>query len=159
MHSQRFALLAPFIFNSVLCFIFTLKQSIWSPSLHACYSWICVLIVVFNYIMACLCMLGLQASDPFHFGTLPRAMVNQEPSFIYAPFVGFTWVNTNMSTLSCTLVTSMITSLFCHLVFQLLSYLVYNFAHRNSRHVGPSLVHNYVQLRWVSFRLRLHSSP
>jgi len=34
-----------------------------------------VLIVVFNYITACMCMLGLQASDPFHFGTLPRAMV------------------------------------------------------------------------------------
>ena len=36
--------------------------------------WICVLIVVFNYIMACMCMLFLRANDPFHFGTLPRAM-------------------------------------------------------------------------------------
>jgi len=38
--------------------------------------WICVLIVVFNYIIACACMLLLKANDPFHFGTIPRAMFN-----------------------------------------------------------------------------------
>jgi len=30
--------------------------------------WIVVLMVVFNYITACMMMLGMQASDPFHFG-------------------------------------------------------------------------------------------
>jgi hypothetical protein len=36
--------------------------------------WIVVLMVVFNYIMACMLMLGLQSSDPFHFGNVGRAM-------------------------------------------------------------------------------------
>jgi len=36
--------------------------------------WICVLIVVFNYIIACMCMLFLKKNDPFHFGQLLRAL-------------------------------------------------------------------------------------
>jgi len=36
--------------------------------------WICVLIVTFNYIAACMCMLLFQENDPFHFGSLGRAM-------------------------------------------------------------------------------------
>ena len=38
--------------------------------------WICILIVVFNYIIACMCMVFLKTNDPFHFGHLPRAMFN-----------------------------------------------------------------------------------
>jgi len=38
--------------------------------------WICVLIIVFNYIIACMFMLYLKENDPFHFGTLPFAMFN-----------------------------------------------------------------------------------
>jgi len=34
--------------------------------------WIVVLMVVFNYITACMMMLGMQASDPFHFGKLEK---------------------------------------------------------------------------------------
>ena len=30
--------------------------------------WICVLILVYQYIAGCLCMLIFQANDPFHFG-------------------------------------------------------------------------------------------
>jgi voltage-gated sodium channel len=37
--------------------------------------WIVLLIVVFNYIVACMFMLFLKGNDPFHFGTLSRAMV------------------------------------------------------------------------------------
>jgi len=36
--------------------------------------WVCVLVVVFNYIIGCMCMLILQANDPFHFGTVGRAV-------------------------------------------------------------------------------------
>jgi hypothetical protein len=38
--------------------------------------WICILIVVFNYIIACMCMLFMKTNDPFLFGHLPRAMFN-----------------------------------------------------------------------------------
>jgi hypothetical protein len=38
--------------------------------------WICVLIVIFNYITACMLMLILQRADPFHFGSLSRSMFN-----------------------------------------------------------------------------------
>ena len=37
--------------------------------------WICVLIIVFNYIVACMLMLGLMESDPFHFGSVGRSMM------------------------------------------------------------------------------------
>ena len=36
--------------------------------------WICILIVVFNYIAACMCMLFFRDNDPFHFGSLGRSM-------------------------------------------------------------------------------------
>jgi len=36
--------------------------------------WIFVLILVFNYIVACMCMLVFQQNDPFHFGSLGRSM-------------------------------------------------------------------------------------
>jgi len=38
--------------------------------------WICVLIIVFNYIIACMSMLVWGSNDPFHFGTVPRAVFN-----------------------------------------------------------------------------------
>ena len=38
--------------------------------------WICVLIVIFNYITACLLMLILRKADPFHWGSLGKAMFN-----------------------------------------------------------------------------------
>ena len=34
------------------------------------------MIVVFNYIISCMCMLFLKKNDPFHFGQLLRAMFN-----------------------------------------------------------------------------------
>ena len=36
--------------------------------------WIVLLIVVFNYITACMLMVFFKANDPFHFGTLSKAM-------------------------------------------------------------------------------------
>jgi len=36
--------------------------------------WICVLIIVFNYISGCMCMLLMKGNDPFHFGRVSRAM-------------------------------------------------------------------------------------
>ena len=36
--------------------------------------WVCVLVVVFNYIVGCMCMLVLQYMDPFHFGTVGRSV-------------------------------------------------------------------------------------
>ena len=45
-------------------------------TLHAICLRRCVLIIVFNYIIACMSMLFLGANDPFHFGTIPRAMFN-----------------------------------------------------------------------------------
>jgi len=36
--------------------------------------WICLLIFVFNYISACMCMMIFKSNDPFHFGSLARAM-------------------------------------------------------------------------------------
>ena len=36
--------------------------------------WIVVLVVVFNYIMGCTCKVFLSENDPFHFGTVGRAM-------------------------------------------------------------------------------------
>ena len=36
--------------------------------------WICVLIIVFNYIAGCMCMLLFQHNDPFHFGSVGRSM-------------------------------------------------------------------------------------
>ena len=38
--------------------------------------WICALIIIFNYITACMLMLILRKADPFHFGSLSRAMFN-----------------------------------------------------------------------------------
>jgi voltage-gated sodium channel len=36
--------------------------------------WVCVLVIVFNYIVGCMCMLVLQGNDPFHFGTVGRSV-------------------------------------------------------------------------------------
>ena len=36
--------------------------------------WICVLIVVINYIIACMCMMLFSDNDPFHFGSIVNAM-------------------------------------------------------------------------------------
>ena len=36
--------------------------------------WICILIVVSDYILTCMCMLAFQENDPFHFGSIGRAM-------------------------------------------------------------------------------------
>lgn len=36
--------------------------------------WICLLIVVFNYIAACMCMLIFRDNDPFHWGSVGRSM-------------------------------------------------------------------------------------
>ena len=36
--------------------------------------WIVVLMVVFNYIVACMCMLLFRDNDPFHYGSVGRAM-------------------------------------------------------------------------------------
>ncbi len=36
--------------------------------------WICVLIVVFNYIVGCMCMLVMKGNDPFHFGSVARSV-------------------------------------------------------------------------------------
>ena len=36
--------------------------------------WICVLIVVFNYIIGCGCMLLMAGNDPFHFGSVGRSV-------------------------------------------------------------------------------------
>ena len=34
-----------------------------------------LLIVVFNYVVGCMCMLCFKSNDPFHFGTISRSMV------------------------------------------------------------------------------------
>jgi hypothetical protein len=39
------------------------------------FRWIVLLIVVFNYILGCMCMLFLKKNDPYHFGSISRAMV------------------------------------------------------------------------------------
>eukprot|EP00615_Pteridomonas_danica_P011765 CAMPEP_0114346930 /NCGR_PEP_ID=MMETSP0101-20121206/13474_1 /TAXON_ID=38822 ORGANISM="Pteridomonas danica, Strain PT" /NCGR_SAMPLE_ID=MMETSP0101 /ASSEMBLY_ACC=CAM_ASM_000211 /LENGTH=1430 /DNA_ID=CAMNT_0001483895 /DNA_START=53 /DNA_END=4345 /DNA_ORIENTATION=+ len=36
--------------------------------------WICILMVVFNYIAGCMCMLCFQKNDPVHFGSVGRSM-------------------------------------------------------------------------------------
>ena len=36
--------------------------------------WICVLIIMFNYIVSCMMMIFFRDSDPFHFGNIGRAM-------------------------------------------------------------------------------------
>jgi len=36
--------------------------------------WICLLIVVFNYIAGCMCMLIFRNNDPFHWGSVGRSM-------------------------------------------------------------------------------------
>jgi hypothetical protein len=36
--------------------------------------WICVLVIVFNYIAGCILMLLMGGNDPFHFGTVGRSM-------------------------------------------------------------------------------------
>jgi len=36
--------------------------------------WICILFAVFNYIVACICIIIFRENDPFHFGSVSRAM-------------------------------------------------------------------------------------
>ena len=40
----------------------------------SCVGWICILIIVINYIFGCMCMLLFQKNDPFHFGSISASM-------------------------------------------------------------------------------------
>ena len=48
-----------------------------------------ILIVVFNYIVGCMCMLFLKENDPFHFGTISRAMVSYECTLLWNDILTF----------------------------------------------------------------------
>jgi len=107
--------------------------------------WICVLIIVFNYITACMLMLAFRENDPFHFGAPPRISLPVAP----------------MLTLSLLISSGLLSLLLFHARVRVLTRCiscvayarigravhVQRAAHRDPRRVGPDAIHRHAGLR------------